>query len=158
MRMPGQSWPGAAASFLAMWMVMTVAMMLPSIVPILSRFRRAAVRIREKHIDRATAIVCVGYFFVWALVGVAVFPVGVALAAIEMQQPAISRVVPIAMSVAVLIAGALQFTAWKRRHLACCRDEPLSGRSALESDGAAWRLGVRVGRDCARCCANLMMV
>jgi hypothetical protein len=29
MRMPGQTWPGAAASFLVMW----VAMMLPSLVP-----------------------------------------------------------------------------------------------------------------------------
>src|SRR5687768_16430294 len=30
MRMPGQTWPGAAASFLGMWVVMMVAMMLPS--------------------------------------------------------------------------------------------------------------------------------
>ena len=29
MRMPGQSWPGAAASFLGMWTVMMMAMMLP---------------------------------------------------------------------------------------------------------------------------------
>jgi len=31
MRLPGQSWPGAAASFLGMWIVMMVAMMLPSL-------------------------------------------------------------------------------------------------------------------------------
>jgi predicted metal-binding membrane protein len=31
MRMPGQTWPGAAASFLGMWVVMMVAMMLPSL-------------------------------------------------------------------------------------------------------------------------------
>src|SRR5687768_15350564 len=30
MRMPGQTWLGAAASFLGMWIVMVVAMMLPS--------------------------------------------------------------------------------------------------------------------------------
>ena len=35
MRMPGQSWPGAAASFLGMWIVMMIAMMLPSIAPTL---------------------------------------------------------------------------------------------------------------------------
>jgi predicted metal-binding membrane protein len=29
MRMPGQSWPGSAASFVVMWTVMMVAMMLP---------------------------------------------------------------------------------------------------------------------------------
>ena len=33
MRMPGQTWPGAAASFLGMWVVMMVAMMLPSLLP-----------------------------------------------------------------------------------------------------------------------------
>src|SRR4029434_5949041 len=35
MRMPGQTWSGAAASFLGMWIVMMVAMMLPSLVPML---------------------------------------------------------------------------------------------------------------------------
>jgi len=37
----GQTWPGAAASFLGMWVVMMVAMMLPSLVPMLSRYREA---------------------------------------------------------------------------------------------------------------------
>src|SRR5262249_60069203 len=41
MRMPGQTWPAAAASFMAMWILMMVAMMLPSLVPMLSRYRRA---------------------------------------------------------------------------------------------------------------------
>ena len=39
MRMPGETWPGAAASFLGMWVVMMVAMMLPSLVPALRRYR-----------------------------------------------------------------------------------------------------------------------
>jgi predicted metal-binding membrane protein len=39
MRMPGQTWPGIAASFLGMWVVMMVAMMLPSLVPMLRRYR-----------------------------------------------------------------------------------------------------------------------
>ena len=41
MRMPGQTSVGAAASFLGMWVVMMVAMMLPSLVPMLGRYRRA---------------------------------------------------------------------------------------------------------------------
>src|SRR5262245_66406724 len=41
MRMPGQSWSGAAAGFLGMWVVMMVAMMLPSLVPMLSGYRRS---------------------------------------------------------------------------------------------------------------------
>ena len=42
MRMPGQSWPGAAATFLGMWIVMMIAMMLPALVPMLARYRQAA--------------------------------------------------------------------------------------------------------------------
>src|SRR5215204_4026481 len=33
MRLPGQTWPGAALAFVGMWVVMTAAMMLPSLVP-----------------------------------------------------------------------------------------------------------------------------
>src|SRR5512135_598940 len=44
MRMPGQTWPGAAASFLGMWIVMMAAMMLPSLLPVLWRYRRAVGR------------------------------------------------------------------------------------------------------------------
>src|SRR5216683_6596283 len=41
MRMPGQTWPGVVASFLGMWVVMMAAMMLPSLVPMLWRYRQA---------------------------------------------------------------------------------------------------------------------
>src|ERR671936_2558672 len=41
MRMPGQTWSGAAAAFLGMWVVMMAAMMLPSLVPMLWRYRQA---------------------------------------------------------------------------------------------------------------------
>src|SRR5262245_40621738 len=33
MRLPDQSWSGAASSFVGMWVVMMVAMMLPSVAP-----------------------------------------------------------------------------------------------------------------------------
>ena len=39
MRMPGQSWPGAAATFIGMWGVMMVAMMLPVFLTMLMRYR-----------------------------------------------------------------------------------------------------------------------
>src|SRR5215467_5730562 len=44
MRMPEQTWAGAAASFVGMWIVMMMAMMLPSLVPMLSRYREAVGR------------------------------------------------------------------------------------------------------------------
>ena len=102
MRMPGQTWPGAAASFLGMWVVMMVAMMLPSLVPMLRRYRQAVGRAGATRLGALTAIVGAGYFFVWTVFGMAVFPLGAALAAIEMQQPALARAVPIAAGVVVL--------------------------------------------------------
>ncbi|MGZ5662044.1 MAG: copper chaperone, partial [Usitatibacter sp.] len=67
MRMPGQTWPGAAAMFLGMWIVMMVAMMLPSLVPMLRRYREAVVQHGEAHLDGLTALVGSGYFFVWTV-------------------------------------------------------------------------------------------
>jgi predicted metal-binding membrane protein len=81
MRMPGQAWPGAAASFLGMWVVMMVAMMLPSLVPMLWRYRQAVGSTSETCLGPLTALVGVGYFFVWTVFGMAAFPLGVALAA-----------------------------------------------------------------------------
>src|SRR6516225_1270753 len=62
MRMPGQTWLGAAASFLRMWVVMMVAMMLPSLVPMLLRYRQAIGRTGETRLGRLTALVGTGYF------------------------------------------------------------------------------------------------
>jgi predicted metal-binding membrane protein len=158
MRMPGQTWPGAAASFLGMWLAMMVAMMLPSLVPMLSRYRHAVETIGEARLGRLTAFVGVAYFLVWTAIGCAAFVLGVALAMVEMQQPALARAVPMAVGAVVLLAGALQFTAWKARHLACCREAPGPGRTLPADAGTAWRHGVRLGLHCARCCAGPMVI
>jgi predicted metal-binding membrane protein len=156
MRRPGQTWPGAAASFLGMWVVMTAAMMLPSLVPMLWRYRQAVGRPGETRLGRLTALVGAGYFFVWTVLGMAAFPLGVALAAVEMERPALARAVPSAVGVIVLIAGMLQFTAWKARQLACCREAP--GRAFAPDVGTAWRHGLRLGLECSRCCGGLMTI
>ena len=75
-----------------------------------------------------------------------------------MQQPALARAVPIAVGVVVLMAGALQFTAWKARHLACCREAPGRDRALWADAGTAWRHGLRLGLHCVHCCAGLMLI
>ncbi len=113
MSMCGQTWPGTAASFIGMWVAMMIAMMLPSLAPMLWRYRQAVGRTGETGLDRLTALVGAGYFFVWAVSGMAVFALGGTLAAVEMQLPSLARAVPVASGVVVLIAGTLQFTPWK---------------------------------------------
>jgi predicted metal-binding membrane protein len=157
MRMPGQTWPGVAASFLGMWIVMMVAMMLPSLVPVLSHYRETIDRTGETHLGLLTTLVGAGYFFVWTVLGIAAFPLGVALTAIEMRQPVLSEAVPLGIGAVVLIAGALQFTPWKTRQLACCREaaRPVTLPPTARN---AWRHGVRFGLQCGPCCANLMVI
>src|SRR5437867_8257417 len=157
-RIPGQTWPGAAASFLGMWVVMTAAMMLPSLVPMLWRYRRAVGGPGEARLDLLTAFVAAGYFFVWTLFGMAVFPLGVALAAIEMRQPALARAVPIATAVVILLAGSLQRTTWKARRLAFCREAPARGLTLPADASTAWRHGLCLGLHCAYSCAALMAI
>jgi predicted metal-binding membrane protein len=158
MRMPGQTWLAAGASFVAMWIVMMVAMMLPCLVPMQWRYWKSVASTGRGRLGLLTALVGVGYFFVWAVFGMIAFPVGVALAAVETQHAPLARAIPIAVGVVVLTAGALQLTAWKARQLACCRAAP--GRSpALAGDvGTAWRLGLHLGLRCSACCAALTAV
>jgi len=158
MRMPGQTWLDVAGSFLGMWVVMMIAMMLPSLVAMLRRFRLTLASTGEQRLGRFTVLVGVGYFFVWTLFGVAVFSVGVALAMIEMQEIALARVVPVAVGVIVLMAGALQFTPLKAHYLACCRDAPSFCKSGCADAATAWRQGLRLGLHCSYCCANLMAI
>ncbi|HEY4174429.1 MAG TPA: DUF2182 domain-containing protein [Rhodopila sp.] len=141
--MCGQTWFGAETAFLIMWAVMMGPMMLPSLMPILWRDRQPSHR---------TALMAAGYFFVWALFGVVIFPLGATLAVLETNLPALARTVPTATGLVVLIAGALQFTAWKARHLACCRDLPTDGRTP------AWQHGMRLGLHCGHCSAGLTLV
>ena len=156
MRMPGQTWAGAALSFIAMWAVMMVAMMLPSLLPMLLRYRRAAAG--EARLGRLTVVVALGYFFVWTLVGVAAFPLGVTLATIEMQLPTLARGVPVAVGIVVLIAGLLQFTTWKAHHLACCRGASVCIPSSPKIARSAWTHGLRLGLHCSYCCAGLTAI
>ena len=160
MRMPGQTWLGAAVSFLSMWIAMMVAMMLPSLTPVLLRHRQALASRGETRLGRLNALVGFGYFSVWTVFGMAAFPLGVALAAMEMRLPALARGVPIAVGAVVLIAGALQFTAWKAHQLACCRTATHGCRAARQTHRwpadarEAWQYGLRLGLRCCYCCAG----
>jgi predicted metal-binding membrane protein len=157
MRMPGQSWGMAAASFMAMWLVMMLAMMLPSFMQMLLSDLR---RFRGRHGGRLSSLAAfagAGYFFVWGVLGAAVYAVGVSLATAEVRWPMLARSVPGATGALLLLAGCIQLTAWKTRQLARCR-EPACAGSLPESARNAWEHGLRLGVRCALCCSSFMMV
>jgi predicted metal-binding membrane protein len=163
MRMPGQTWLDAALSFAGMWIVMTIAMMTPSLTLMLRRFREAVAAPGaggDARLGRMTALVAAGYFLVWILPGLAAFPAGAAIAAIAMRRPDVARAVPVAAGLVVSLAGALQFSAWKARHLACCRSAAVRrGLPLPRADYAgAWRHGVALGLHCVCCGAGATAV
>jgi predicted metal-binding membrane protein len=138
MRMPGQSWAGAIAIFLGMWMVMTVAMMLPVVSPVLLRHRCEC--------GRSAASVALGYFSAWMLAGLALYPLGVGAAALAMRIEVLSTAMPLIAGAAFLAVGASQLTSWKSRQLEDCARLPPGGSPVQRG----WRLGWR----CVACCAG----
>ena len=153
--MCGQTWFSSATSFIGMWMLMMVAMMLPSFVPVLWGCRAAFGRISGTCLARLTALMGAGYFSVWMAFGMVAYAVGVTLAALELQWPALARAVPIAAALVVLGSGALQLSVWKAHHLACCRTAPSHVGALPVHAGTVWQCGMRHGLHCAYCCAGL---
>lgn len=158
MRMPGQSWGDAMTSFVGMWVAMMVAMMLPSLAPTLWRYYQLLPNGPEASRARRIARIGLGYFFVWTLIGIFVFPLGIGVAALEMKEPTLSRAVPLATGVVVLLAGMLQFTPWKAQHLNRCRNSPSRHLELPADAAAACKLGLRFGLHCSLSCANLTTV
>jgi predicted metal-binding membrane protein len=155
-RLPGQTWLGAATSFLAMWVVMMAAMMLPSLLPALSSYRQAITGAARR--GWLTALVGIAYFLVWTAFGLIVFPIGAALAVIELQERALARIVPYAAGAVIVLAGVLQLSAWRARHLACCRGDRSHGDALPATSATAWRHGVRLGLHCCCSCAGAVTV
>lgn len=141
-RMCGQDWPAAAASFVAMWVPMMAAMMLPSLAPALWQQRRLG-------------LVAAGYLTVWGLAGLVLFPLGAAFAAAALASASLAHRVPALAAVVVLAAGALQFTHWKARGLAQLGEAARACNRPADRR-AAWRHGWRLGLHCAHSSAGPM--
>jgi len=158
MRMPTQTWLGAAASFMGMWLLMMVAMMIPSLTGMLMGYRRALRSAGTARLGGATVLAGAGYFLVWMLVGAAVYPLGIALAATEMRSEAVSRFVPVATGAVLLIAGCVQLSGWKARQLVLCRDSPQCAAMQSADARSSWAHGIHLGVHCGLCCSGYMMI
>jgi predicted metal-binding membrane protein len=157
MTMPQHIWYGAAAGYLGMWMAMMVPMMLPSFVPMLSRYRRSVRGADGIHLHGLTALVSVGYFVIWAVVGTAAYAAGTGVMAVEMRWGNVAQWLPVAAGVVLLVAGGVQFTSWKARQLALCREGSGCGCPPAPNARGAWRYGLRLGVRCSLCCGSLML-
>lgn len=147
----------ALALFIAAWMIMIAAMMLPSSLPLIGLF--AIVSRNQRHPSRAMAAFLCGYVAVWAAFGVVAFGFDIAL------HRTVDRVAwlgahPWMIAGAVLaLAGAFQFTPLKDACLRACRlPSNFLVHHYRRGTRAAFELGYRHGLFCAGCCWALMLV
>jgi predicted metal-binding membrane protein len=157
MSMHHETWHGAAAGYVGMWLAMMLPMMLPSVLPMLGRYCRSLGGLVRSHTYGLTALVGVGYFVVWALIGAVAYIASAVVMAIEMRSGSVARWLPLAAGGALLVAGAVQFTPWKARQLALCREDEGCGRPLAPNALGAWRHGIRLGQRCSLCCGSLML-
>jgi predicted metal-binding membrane protein len=164
-RSAGESWLGAALSFLAMWTVMMIAMMTPCLVPMLREYRRtlhaserwsSAMPVARLH--GLTAIASAGYFSVWTLLGAAIYPIGVAMARVALRSPLVSSSAPLAFAIVLAISGVVQLTPWKSRRLLECRAARCCANVAIDDVRSAWRHGLELGVHCVQCCSGFMLM
>jgi predicted metal-binding membrane protein len=124
----------------------------------LLRYRKAVQKTSAGRLGWLTALVGLGYFLVWTIVGLAIFPLGVWLNAILMQYRELSLIVPLAVGIVVLAVSLLQLTDWKLHQLACCRELPFRGQTVPDDASTAWKHGLHLGIQCSRCSAGLMSI
>lgn len=155
----GNGYPTLLAVFVAGWTLMTIAMMLPTSLPLVAFFR---VFVRSRPNPRVLVfLVAVGYVSVWAAFAGLIHVGDVALHEAVHQFGPLEANAWVIPAGTFLFAGAYQFTGLKWRCLDKCRS-PVSfvmqnwrgRRERLE----ALRLGVRHGVFCLGCCWALMLL
>jgi predicted metal-binding membrane protein len=153
-----QSWGAVELLLLfVMWAVMMVAMMVPSVSPLILMFARAS---RQKGIDQgigAAAILLLGYLIVWlGFSGMAALAQW-RLHSAALLSPMMASTSPVLGGVLLLAAGVFQFTPLKRACLGRCRS-PMGFLLSVWRDGRWGTLvmGLKHGAYCVGCCWALM--
>ena len=143
--------------FLGMWVAMMVAMMFPTVAPIVLAHRMVVQRRGEG--NTPTVAFVIGYLLVWSMIGA--IPLAGFLGFRNLASAAgDSRWLPTVAGVILIVAGGYQFTRWKATCLKACRS-PMSFLMTHDFGGgsrSAFRAGVTHGAYCLGCCWALMAV
>jgi predicted metal-binding membrane protein len=145
--------------YVASWVLMVAAMMLPTTFPLIEMFRRLTLSRADQ--GALMGLLVGGYFAVWLGFGVAMHGVEWLVLSVFDRVGILQRNAWAIGAATLVAAGAFQFSALKHRCLERCRT-PLSfvlhywrtqgGRAG------AFLLGVRHGAFCVGCCWALMLL
>jgi predicted metal-binding membrane protein len=141
------------------WLLMTAAMMLPTVLPLLDRFERLTAARADRRV--LVALLIAGYLLVWAAFGFAAHLLDTALHLIIRQSTWLEVNGWVLGAIVLATAGAFQFTRLKYRCLDRCRT-PFSfitqywrGRRPKWN---AFVLGWHHGGFCVGCCWAIMLL
>jgi predicted metal-binding membrane protein len=141
------------------WTLMTIAMMLPTTLPLLSIFRRLIARREDR--TRLLLLLVLGYLAVWLGFGIAAHTADWMLHELAERSAWLEANAWSIGAATLLVAGAFQFSRLKYKCLEKCRT-PLTfvteywrGRDDSRN---AFLLGVNHGIFCVGCCWALMLL
>jgi predicted metal-binding membrane protein len=145
--------------YLAGWILMTIAMMLPATLPLLEIFRRLTAQRPDR--SQLLILVIAGYLGIWLGFGIAAHGADWLLHEIVERSSWLEANAWLAGAATLLLAGLFQFSRLKYRCLDKCR-APLSfvteywrGRHERRN---ALLLGIHHGLFCVGCCWALMLL
>ena len=149
-----------APLFLAIWVVMMVAMMFPAAAPMILTFHR--VQAGKRQLGEAfisTWIFVAAYLLVWGLAGVAAYIGALAIEAVAARTALSPGTAARIGGVVLVAAGVYQLTPLKDLCLSKCRT-PLTFIMTSWRDGAvgALRMGLLHGGYCLGCCWLLFAI
>jgi predicted metal-binding membrane protein len=146
---------GSAVLFLAIWLAMMAAMMLPSVWPAVLAYAKAGAGRR----DTSVPLFVAGYLLVWECVGVLAYVAYVAVGILLASMPDLAMRLPVVAGVLIVVAGLYEFSLLKTKCLEVCQ-RPSASLEGSWRDGAIGGLsmGLKHGMVCLGCCSGLMVV
>ncbi len=148
--------PVALAAFLAGWLVMVAAMMLPASLPTARAVAAGMAHLRRPRL--AMAAFAAAFAGVWVLFGIVAFAGDAVLHRIVDATPWLAARPYLVEAGVLALAGVYQWTPLKRRFLLACRHPATRVASADGRRTGAARLGVRHGLDCLGSSWALMLL
>lgn len=145
--------------FVAGWTLMTVAMMLPTSLPLITMFRRLTSQRRDRL--QLVALLIAGYLGVWVLFGAVAHFSDLLVHKASDRSAWLEHNAWVIGAGTITLAGLYQFTPLKYKCLDKCRS-PLGfitehWRGSRERSHA-FRLGMHHGLFCVGCCWSLMLL
>ena len=141
------------------WLLMVVAMMLPTTIPLVGTFAMFVSRRPQR--GQLVSLLLAGYVATWSAFGVAAFLADRLLHATVAAVPFLAAHPQVILAATLGLAGAWQFSSLKYRCLDECRSPlgfVLNRWQGVAPGSEAFRLGVAHGLFCIGCCWSLMLV